>query len=243
MKSKHTLVFSGLILASTMVLAGGFDGPFIQLGIGGNESESVIGRTSGAEHHGHHDRRSNLATQSDSQSTTVGQIAAGYSKSFGKFNLAGSIFYVIGDQKAGHTVFHEQQERHETRSSNIKTENSDTWGLSIEPGWNFTEKALVYAKFSYTETTGSFEVNESVNRNRRGCRGDSLSHSGNSTYRGWAYGMGAKYKVTENIYGVAEVMQSEFGDRSFETGSGKERVKYDMDRSSLSAFIGIGYKF
>lgn len=238
--------FLGLLLASSIATAGGFDGPFVQIGVGGAESDTKFNQTRNERH------QNSLATQSDSQNSTIGQIAAGYSQSFGGFNLAASVFYMIGDQSAGSTNFADQSGRGRDRENNtwsVRAQNADTFGVSIEPGWNLSENALIYAKLSYTETRGSVEVDQiTTKEGRNHVHVTTSSNSGNATYRGWGYGLGAKYKFASNLYGVVEVMQSDFGDSSYELPQqGKDHhknaEKYEMDRTSLSAFVGIGYKF
>lgn len=207
MKLKNLIVIGTLSAVSSFAAAGGFDGPFVQAGIGVANSETKISGTG------------TVLDDSYSQTSLIGSISAGYSQSFGNFNLAASAYYIIGDQNAGEATFTNGAE-----SITLKSKGTNTWGIAIEPGWNLAENALVYAKLGYTETKG--EATAIFNTTDF-----SGTEQASQKYRGYLYGVGAKYKFTPNIYGVVEVIRSEYNDKD------------GIEPSAVAGTIGIGYKF
>ena len=191
MKFKKLAMLAALSAASSFAVAApaAFDGPFVQAGIGYANAE--VEQTPGG------------TTDDDN---FIGQIAGGWSQSFGQWNLAGSAYYVIGDQEAG-------------RINNVDFKGQDTWGISIDPGYYFTPKTLGYVKLGYIQTTGKA----------------SGGISGDETFNGYAYGLGLKYAYTPNLYGVVEVQQAEFEDKTI------GGVKFEPN--GFTAIVGVGYKF
>ncbi len=202
-----------LTAASSAAMAGGFDGPFVQGGVGFARSQT--------------EARSHWPTPPDvdskpSDNSFIGQIAGGYSRSFGQFNLAASAFYVLGDQNAGDIAVRDAGNPDNT----YRFKNKNSWGISIEPGFNFNESTLAYLKLAYVESQG---------RGVEQFRG--VSYSYNATYHGYGYGAGVKYKFTPNLYGVADIQQANYQSRSFENGG------LNLKPNSLTGIIGVGYKF
>ncbi len=94
---KKTVVAVGVALLSGSVMASGaFDGPYVQLGIGGASTEtqttypSVLGNLPGFN-----------ANANSTGGSFVGQILGGHSQSFDVFNIAANVFYNIGNQDSG----------------------------------------------------------------------------------------------------------------------------------------------
>lgn len=191
MKFNKLAMLAALSAASSFAFAApaAFDGPFVQAGIGYANAE--VKQTPGG------------TTDDDN---FIGQIAGGFSQSFGLWNLAGSVYYVIGDQEAG-------------RINNVDFKGQDTWGISIDPGYYFTPNTLGYVKLGYVQTTGKA----------------SGGISGDETFNGYTYGLGLKYAYTPNLYGVVEIQQAEFQDKTI--GGTK------FEPNGFTAIIGVGYKF
>lgn len=207
MKLRNLVATTVFITASSVAFAGGFDGLFVQAGIGAANSETKISGTG------------TILDGSESQTSMIGSIGAGYSQSFGNFNLAANAYYILGDQDAGERNF-----SNGTDSVSLKAKGSNTWGVTIEPGWNLAQNALVYAKLGYTETTAKLAANYTIG-------GTSGSEQGSEKFRGYVYGIGAKYKFTQNLYGVAEVLRAEYNDKD------------GVEPTSSAGTLGIGYKF
>lgn len=207
MKLRKIVVLSALIATSSYVFAGGFDGPFAQVGVTVAKSETKISGTG------------TILDGSESENSTVGNLSAGYSKSFGAFNLAGSAYYLIGTLDAGKRTFTAGGD-----SATIKAKGTNTWGLNIAPGWNVTQEMLVYVTLGYSSTKGKAELDYNIG-------GTVGSERESTNYTGYSYGLGAKYKFTSNLYGVAEVAQVNYN------------RKDGIEPSSTSGTIGIGFKF
>ena len=125
-----------LSAASSTVLAGGFDGPFAQLGIGFVNAQSQLSFPGWLD----------IKVNDDS---FAGEGALGYSRSFGSFNLAASVSYTLGDHKAGSFVDNGYQ-------SSVYLKLRNTWHVSVEPGFNLNESTLLYATLGYSGTTANY---------------------------------------------------------------------------------------
>lgn len=205
MKFSKLLVVAAITTSSTVTFAGGFDGPFVQGALGWANSETELVDDG------------NLKWDDNN---FVGKIAGGYSKSFGGFNLAGSIFYIIGDQDAGTINIDDS-----IGTATLTAKGSNTWGLTVEPGWNISESTLIYGKLSYVRTTGKLDYTAQDIGN------PPESGTVKETYKGFGFGAGVKQKFTPNIYAFGEIEQINF--------SSKDGIK----PNSLGVFVGVGYKF
>ena len=145
----------------------------------------------------------------------AGNISFGYSHAFNKFNLAGNIFYDFGNQKAGDlNVF---------GSNRFKTNN--IWGISIEPGYYFTDSTLFYTKLGYARADSKLTR-----------VGYGELEFGNSN--GFLYGLGAKQLIKNNMYLGLEAYQIDFSRESDTLGLGvtnKPTVTYGG--------LTLGYEF
>ncbi|WP_199052538.1 outer membrane protein [Aquitalea sp. ASV15] len=198
---KKIVLFAALLGAASTSSAGGFDGLFAEAKLGYAHSKTDFDGIS------------------PSDNSTVGEISLGYSKAFGEYNLAGTAYVILGDQKAGSISGTDG-----SVSGTVNAKGTNTWGIAVEPGFNVNDNTLVYAKLGYTQTTGELDVNATVN-------GTAVRGSTSTTFNGVTFGAGAKYKFATNLYGVVEVQQTNY--------SSKDGVK----PSTFMTSVGIGYKF
>ena len=202
---------------SSAANSGGFDGPFVQAGVGFSNAKSEV----------HFTNWFNTKTRDDNLN---GQIAGGYSRSFGQFNLAVSAHYIIGDQKAGKTT--QQFDPSEIDNVNMKLKRQ--WGISIEPGFNFSESTLGYLKFGYSQAKGTWLFERPKFQD---------SHSGSPRFDGFSFGVGAKHKFTQNFYGFAEIQKTSFRRKDVSMTIDGNSYTDSFKPESLTGFIGVGYKF
>ena len=251
MKFQKLAIAAALGAASTLAMAGGFDGPFVQLGIGGSATYNKIGDMQ-FDHAG-----SPSLNGTQSGSSFNGIVSGGYSKDMGAFNeslkgfnLAANLFYVIGNQKAGSNsssgidYWDDGTTANATLSGNYKLEN--TWGISIEPGWNFTESTLGYLKLawvnSYAKSNATYNA---VNTD-----GDTgyATINGSKNINGFGYGIGVKHLITKNIYLGVDLMGVTYGNSFKNTvgntnGSGAGDSVLSNKFSQFMGFASVGYKF
>ncbi|MBK5914182.1 outer membrane protein [Rhodocyclus purpureus] len=208
MKFKKLAMLAALSAASSFAVAApaAFDGPFVQAGVGFANSQSDYSETWNGN---------SLSTKLNDTSF-VGQVAGGWSQSFGQWNLAASAYYTIGDQKAGKVTFN---------GDSAEFKLKDTWGVSIDPGYYINPQTLAYLKLGYVATKGELSAT--------GAGSDS------ETFNGYTYGVGLKYAFTPNLYGVAEIQQANFESKSATDGADRVSLK----PNSLTGIIGVGYKF
>ena len=233
MKLKKIAIAAALGAASSFATAGGFDGPFVQLGIGGSYTSVKTSNTESGN-----DVNLNGTASGGSFN---GLVSAGYSLDMGAannslkgFNLAANLFYVIGNQKGGspsstgiNTYTNGEVVSPATLSGNGKLKN--TWGISVEPGWNFTEQTLGYLKLAWVNST----INPNVSYSDPN---GSASFSQNANINGFGYGLGAKQLLTKNIYVGVDLMGVTYQTKTMFDGA-------QFKPSQFMGFASVGYKF
>lgn len=230
MKFQKLAIAAALGAASTLAMAGGFDGPFVQLGIGGSSTKTnfdgFTATSTGAN------------VGSVSSGSFNGLVAAGYSQDMGVLNssvkglnLAANIFYVIGNQNSGSgsaTATRASDGFTQTLGGNAKLQN--TFGISVEPGWNFTEQTLGYVKLAWVNSGMKATYNYSDN----GPSSD--SGTVNKNINGFGYGLGLKQLLTKNIYVGVDLMGVTYGSANLGDGTSAKP-------SQFLGFASVGYKF
>jgi opacity protein-like surface antigen len=234
MKFQKLAIAAALGAASTLAMAGGFDGPFVQLGIGGS---STWTKTSGLES----GSTSASLNGTSSQGNVNGLVMGGYSQDFGAFNeslkgfnLAANIFYVIGNQNAGSnssTGTRSSDGFTNTLTGNNKLQN--TWGISVEPGWNFTESTLGFVKLAWLNSQYKNNVGYSEPD------GYSENFSFSKTVNGFGYGLGVKQLITKNVFAGVDLMGVTYNTNSL--GGDFQGVSFKP--TQFMGFASIGYKF
>jgi hypothetical protein len=131
-------------VASSLALAGGFDGPFLQVGVGFSNAQ-----TQAISHWPDTNIDATLT-----ENNFVGQFGGGYSKSWGQFFLAASAYYVIDDQKSGGADLSSLQ--YGTNTYEFK--NTNTLGVSIDPSVNLNDSTTAHLKLGYGRTAGKGRV-------------------------------------------------------------------------------------
>ena len=210
MKPGKIALIVTLSMATSTALAGGFDGPFAQFGVGFADAQSKINFPGWM----------NLKA---SDKSFIGEMSAGYSQSFGRFNLAAGAYYTLGNQKAGSHMDGDFK-----TSVHMKLRN--TWGLSIEPGFNLSESTLIYASLGYSGTKAHF-----IEYDTKGI------FPWEKDLKGFSLGAGVKHKFTPNLYGVATIRQTHFKSGTIDFSGIYPQAPFKP--SVLSGIIGIGYRF
>lgn len=228
---KKVIITSAIAAISGSVFAAGaFDGPYVQLGIGGVSSHaSTSFNTSGITQ----TVTGGLQGQSTNSGDFIGQVLGGYSKSIDKLNLAGNIFYVIGNQNSGTQTTTGSYLGIVPWSASAQAKLENTWGLSVEPGYYVTDKTLGYLKFSWFNST--LKSNASVS-----ALGMTDSTNASSNINGAGFGIGAKQLFTENLFGFVEYQYVTYGSTTQNFGS---EVSASIKPSQNYGLVGIGYKF
>lgn len=222
MKIKH-FVTPALIALSSAAFAGGFDGPSLQAGISLSTAQTSLKNYS--------------PDGKVSDNAAAGNLSVSYSKSFGKYNLAGSVFAMPGTQNSG--SLQSFAEDSGTGDSFVggtgglwsdRFELKNVWGISVEPGLNLNETTLVYAKFSYVSATGTNSFNYPQEAVPLG--------SASRKHSGLGLGAGVKFKLADNLYGMVEVEQINFNTKSYYS-----EVPETYKPRLIKGTIGIGYRF
>lgn len=227
------LFIAAVAVASTTAFAGGFDGPFVQLGIGGAGTSSKVSGSNIVN-----DDTGATLTSLDgthSQGSFNGLVSAGYSQSIGSagFNLGANLFYLIGNQNAGNATSNWSQAGYSlSQNGSLKLEN--TWGISVEPGWNFTESTLGFVKLAWVNSSYKSNLGYSFTTPNNSYD-DSASASGSKNINGFGYGIGVKQMLTSNIYAGIDVMGVSYQSWSSDGVSARP--------TQWMGFASVGYKF
>lgn len=211
-------------------VAGTFDGPSMQLGIGGSYTKTTLSGDN---------RLANNATTplnglSSSSQSFNGAATIGYSKgidSLGPFNLATKLFYIIGNQRAG------SGERTATVvpinfNRSYKATLQNTFGISIEPGWNFTNSVLGYLQFAWVHSTYHIPNSYLVNTTK-------LNYSLQAGINGFGYGIGLKRSLTKHLFAAIDLIGVYYPRQNI--GSSIAPFTLSADENQFMFFTSLGY--
>lgn len=228
-----------MAIAATVANAGAFDGPFVQLGIGGVGTQNKI------SYKGETATVLNFVGEPTDDATNgtsfAGRFDAGWSQSFDKFNLAGGLFYVIGNQNSGSNPFsmtctNGSDTATISASQSFKLKN--TWGINLEPGYYFTDKTLGYLKFSWFNSTVSANSNVSASYTLNNTSASiAVSSATQNAVSGTGFGFGAKQMFTNNLYGYVDYQYVAYGSVSDNITGASYKPNQNV------GMIGLGYKF
>lgn len=228
------LLFASLVYGSTgPAHSGAFDGTSIQLGIGGSNVSSNVSGTAITDGNG------TTLTSLDgthSEGSFNGITSIGFSKSLGDdgFNLAANLFYLIGNQNAGNiTSTYRSSAGQLTESGTVKLQN--TWGIAVEPGWNFTTSTLGYAKLAWVNSTYKGNLSADVSNFSDPTRNASSAVYGSKNLNGFGYGLGIKQMLSTNVFAGIDVMGVSY----------QSYTNYNVSAKPTEwmGFASIGYKF
>ena len=218
MKFNKQLLAAGLCTLSSLATAGGFDGPSVQAGIALTAAQTEL--------------RNYSPDGKVSDNSVIGSLALGYSKAYGKLNLAGGLFALLGSPKSGSLNSFDDSPTGTGGLWSDEFKLKQVWGLSIEPGYNLSESTLVYAKLSYVQATGQNRYDYSRAPVPEGTGSAEAKHSG------IGIGAGVKFKLSSKLYGVVEFQQVNFDSKGY-YGDVPETYKPSL----LSGSVGLGYQF
>lgn len=233
MEYKTLLCASMVYACSNLAYAGTFDGPYAQLGIGGSNVSSKVSGTAITDSNGV------TLTSLDgthSEGSFNGITSIGFSKSLGDvgFNIAANMFYLIGNQNAGNiTSTYRSSSGQLTESGTVKLQN--TWGIAVEPGWNFTTSTLGYAKLAWVNSTYKGNLSADVSNFSDPTRNASSAVYGSKNLNGFGYGLGIKQMLSSNVFAGIDVMGVSYQSYTNYNVSAKPTV--------WMGFASIGYKF
>lgn len=217
MLKRFAIAAVAAVAVSSNSIAGGFDGAFVQAGMGVVKAKADV----------------SFKNWFDAQirdDNWESQVSVGYSWSFGRFNMAASAYYLPGKQNAGQTM----QQYDPTEIDRVSLKLRHGWGVSIEPGINLNESTLVYAKMGVGLSKGEWLFERPKFQD---------SYSGKTSFRGFSLGFGAKHKFTRNFYGFAEIQHTRFGRKSVTMAVDGNNYTDAFKPELLTGLIGVGYKF
>lgn len=233
---KRCLLMFALSSLTNIAQASDFDGFNLQLGLGGAATTTNVSGFTGMNSNASYDHR-------NTQGSFNGIVSAGYSKEIPEtygLNLAANVFYVIGNQNAGsggkstNWINGSNPNSDQTYSSQ-KLQN--TFGIAIEPGFNFNKSTLGYLKLAWVNSqlnmVNSYDLTDpGVFTGRWG------EFNQTRTVNGFGYGLGFKKMVSSNVFMGLDAMGVNYGTASF---GGNGSIKGQS--SQVLGFASIGYRF
>ena len=222
---KLALYAAILLLGSTApVFAEGFDGPFVQAGIGVANAQSDIDFTG-------------WFRDKVSYRGLNGSVTVGYAHELGRFNLAASVSHVLAGQDGGTTVQDSPFEPGE-RDDTVTVQLHDVWTINLEPGVKTGPRGLLYAKLSYSRANAHWTF-------ARPLYGDSFT--GGMRFQGFGLGAGYKHALSSHLYAFTEAQHTRYGKRDVPvTVTTDGRASTYIDRfgaASTLVTVGVGARF
>ncbi len=232
-KVNKSLIVAALTFVAPFAFASEFDGLNLQLGIGGSNTSSRVSGTAITDSNG---ATYTTLDGTHSEGSFNGMTSIGYSKALGSegFNMAGSLFYVIGNQNAGNvSSTFVGSGGSLTEAGNVKFEN--TWGVSIEPGWNFAKSSLGFLKLAWVNSTYKGNLSANLTSFSDPTRNATAATYGSKNLNGFGYGLGVKHMLTQNIFAAVDVLGVSY--QSY------ENYGVSAKPSQWMGFASLGYRF
>lgn len=178
--------------------ATGFTGIYGQAGLGVSSAGSESSINSPSMYEGD----SGFSLSNDfGQANISGSVALGYNHGFRNgFNIGANIFYSIRNDDAGSVSVGDTTDNFE-----INNKLKNIWGISVEPGYAFTDNSLGFVKLGWAQADSSLDISDSLD-------GSSSLDFGKTN--GFLYGIGYKHAVSKNVYLGVEVYQIAFNSKT-----------------------------
>lgn len=233
---KRYLLPITLSLLTNIALASDFDGFNLQLGLGGASTTTNVSGFTGMNTNASYDHR-------NTQGSFNGIVTAGYSKeipdAYG-LNLAANVFYVIGNQNAGSggkSTNWMNGANPNSDETNSRQKLQNTFGVVIEPGFNFNGSTLGYLKLAWVNSRLNM-INSYDLTDPAVFTGRWSEFNQTRTVNGFGYGLGFKKMVSSNMFVGIDAMGVSYGTASF---GGNGSIKGQP--SQVLGFASIGYRF
>jgi opacity protein-like surface antigen len=184
-------------------------------------------------------------SSTDSASATTGSGSFGKITAVPSVNInygfeAGSNFvfgvgadYIPGEVKFGTNTFSDASTVG-SQTDSVKGKLSDVYSVYVTPTYVINKDSAVYAKLGY--------VHGDVNLTSASSKITIGSYSKN--LEGWAYGIGSKTMLTNNLYLTVEGTYTEFDNLTATTTDSEANSNTNTAKPKVAqATIGLGYKF
>lgn len=244
---KKIILAALLVASATNVSAdGAFDGPYVQLGVGmvNNTAKADLGLAANSIG-GLPLNDVSLISSDLSNDGAMGQILVGYSRNVsGKFNIAANAFYNFGTDKSGTLSFVGGAVSLDAKLKNV-------WGISIEPGYYFSDNTLGYVKLGYQQ--GDVKLQGNLDLSLIPALSSDFTGYANTKSKGSAflYGFGIKHLLTPNVYIGADFTRADYSNEKLSGtyGSGDfeatipSALSINSKATQTSGLVTLGYKF
>jgi len=184
--------------------ATGFTGFYGQVGLGMNSSGSNVNAASPRDPSDQNDIGFSLSGKLGEQNV-AGSVALGYNLGLPNgFNIGANVFYNIAGDAAGSMGFGvEGADDSVSLTANNKLKN--IWGISVEPGYSFSDNSLGFLKLGWAMADNSWSI---------GVAGEPSENISFGNNNGFLYGVGYKHLINKNVYVGVEVYQIAFSSKT-----------------------------
>ena len=207
-----------MILIPLAAMADDFQGPFVEVGLTGSETETDVDFP-------------NWFQVSIDDTSVNGTIAVGYAQRFGRFALAGRLYYTLGEQDSGSTT---QRYRDTEEVSTLSFELDNSWGFEVQPGYVFSKTTLIYLSFGYVRTTGEWQLDRPYYQDRYSDRLD---------FDGYSLGAGIRQKISPHLYGFAQVEKNWYQEEAAKAMIAESSFVDDYKPTTVAVTLGLGWQF
>lgn len=244
---KKKLLALSLFISSTGAFAqAAFDGINAQIGVGmGNisaQNSSNYRIVDGSDVY-----TGSGNANSSSKSNVFGMASVGYSYSFkNKFNLGANLFYLGGSNDMGTSSYSQTDANGYVDNGSQNSKLKNIWGISVEPGYYFTDKTLGFLKLGWAQA--KIEGNGNETSNDPQALYSSSSYTASANTQGFLYGLGFKQMLDNNIYIGIDAFQIQFANKSgtgTATSSSGVTLTQTLASKPLVTYVGLslGYRF
>ena len=210
--------------------AAAFDGLSIHLGLGGSHSKTVLR----GDNRLANNTVISLNGSSSSANSFNGIAAVSYSKNLKalrSLNIAAKFFYIVAGQAAGSGADTNNNGRFILNRS-YRSSLQNTFGISIEPGWNFSNSTLVYLDLAWVHSTYNIPNSYTVDAIRE----NFLLQAG---INGLGYGVGVKQLLTKHIFAAFEFLGIYYPTQKIGSSTVPNTLSADADQ--FTYFVSLGY--
>jgi opacity protein-like surface antigen len=227
-KMKKLIIASALSAAfvspTVFAQATGFTGFYGQVGLGMNSAGSNVNASLQAP-----DPEDSISSSGKlGQQNIAGNVAFGYNYGLTNgLNIGANVFYNIASDAAGSLSSNSDGD-----ALNISQRLKNIWGISVEPGYSFSDNSLGYMKLGWAQAQSSLTLTA-----------DGSLPVSLGTTNGFLYGVGFKQAINKNVYVGIELYQIAFGKKNTTRIADSTNVSVSSTPTYTYGGIVLGARF
>ena len=221
---------------SSQAMSEGFAGPYVDAGIGSRSTQLESTGTFSANLGPAGTQTGFSSGNGGGQASFFGSIAAGWSwNPSGPFVLGLGAFVDIGSSTVVVSSFSDVTVSTGGTfvfAGTSQAKQTNRYGISVEPGYEFTPRTVGYLKLSWNWSKYEFTDSDPT---------EPLA-SFSATFNGFGYGAGLKHMFTDNAYVFIEVQRVMYNSKSSTTATATMTATDTVQPGNTLALIGVGWQ-